>query len=135
MEIVHGFKQSIPCVGWTLTLVDAYFPDFGDSVASSATFYLGVHKSTCSNVKPIRLHHPPDCHIPGFESYLYKPFNKRQFAVYPSCFSPSFDTSCMIATDTVPGPTPTFVLRLTLLQPSSSLGQQGTHCRIWCVQH
>ena len=38
MAIVDGFKRSISRVGWTLTLVDTSFPDFGDSVAGHATF-------------------------------------------------------------------------------------------------
>ena len=46
MAIVDGFKRSISREGWSLTLVDTYFLDFGDSVAGNAVLYLGVPKST-----------------------------------------------------------------------------------------
>ena len=73
MAIVDGFKHSISRVGWTLTLVDTYFPDFGDSVAGHATFYLGVHKFTGLNVQPIHLHHPPARYVASLETFIYKP--------------------------------------------------------------
>ena len=47
---------------------------------------------------------------PVFFTFIYTSFNRREFAVFPSRFSSSFDTSCMAATDPIPSPTPTHVI-------------------------
>ena len=62
-------------------------------------------------------HLPPINYVASFSSFIYKPFNHPDLAICTSRFNTSFETSCIIASDPVPSPTPTHAI--CALCPSS----------------
>jgi hypothetical protein len=49
---VRTFNQELLADGWPLSSFPAYYPDFGDSIDSTANIILGVHSSTGATEEP-----------------------------------------------------------------------------------
>ena len=81
MALANGFKRSMQRSGWLMSTTDIYYPDVGDSVADSAAFMLGVHKAATGNHVPIRVAMPPSVCPDPLASFIYKPFNSKEYAV------------------------------------------------------
>eukprot|EP00956_Cyclotella_meneghiniana_P020963 scaffold37640_cov83-Cyclotella_meneghiniana.AAC.2 len=88
---VATFLSIITDKGWVTSDTVARFPTFGDSVDSSARVIIGVHSLTMSNVAPARLPTPPVTRAPPIATYVWNPFNIRQYAISHSKDSPQFD--------------------------------------------
>ena len=52
--LADGFRRAAEREGWTLTSTEAYYPDMGDSVTDSGTFFIGNHRGATSDREPIR---------------------------------------------------------------------------------
>ena len=79
--LADGFRRAAEREGWTLTSTEAYYPDMGDSVADSGTFFVGNHRGATSIREPIRVVPPPASQPHSLVSFLYAPFNSREHAV------------------------------------------------------
>jgi hypothetical protein len=82
--LATALKQS----GWVLSDTSLYYPDFGDSVAGSSRVIIGVHQETDSSVAPLHLPTPPPPNPAPISRYLWKPFNKLEYAI---SYAPSSD--------------------------------------------
>ena len=102
MKLALGFRRAIQRTGWILSTLDAYFPDIGDSIADSATFFVGVHKGSTSNHLQIRVPFPPPKEPQALASFVYPPFNKREHAVSFSRFHQDFPASGCTSSDPPP---------------------------------
>eukprot|EP00984_Skeletonema_dohrnii_P006306 scaffold2258_cov84-Skeletonema_dohrnii-CCMP3373.AAC.7 len=76
--------------GWHVTQIDAYCPNFGDSVASSITFAVAINKSTSSNVSAHTFAHPPTVTPKPLSAFVHEPFNDMQYCVSFGKDNPAF---------------------------------------------
>jgi hypothetical protein len=93
MALANGFKRSMQRSGWLMSSTDIYYPDVGNSVADSAAFLLGVHKAATGNHKPIRVAMPPSVCPDSLASFIYKPFNSKEYVISLARHQPDFDLS------------------------------------------
>ena len=104
-----SFVTSMKRDRWVVSSTDIYFPDFGDSISSSTTIIIGVHRSTESKVDPIIFKTPPFIPPSPIESFIWRPFNTRDMALSfskdDSAFNTSLADSVLTASIPVSGPT------------------------------
>ena len=73
-----------------MTDITANFPEFGDSIDSSATFMLGIHSNTQQVPVAIRFQLPPPVTPLNIDSFLVGYFNKAPWVVSWAKDSPLF---------------------------------------------
>ena len=71
MTLVSNFSRIVQRAGWSMSTIDAYFPDMGDTIADNGTFLLGVHKGASMDSSPIRISFPPSREPRPMASFLY----------------------------------------------------------------
>jgi hypothetical protein len=104
---VSLFCSSLKRRNWILSDADVYFPSYGDSVADNARIIIGVHATTETSVTPVTIPSPPSSNPPPIASYLWHPFNSREYAVSFARNSPKFgspldesdSSNILVATD------------------------------------
>ena len=102
MALANSFKKSLQRSGWLMSSTDIYYPDVGDTIADSAAFMLGIHKAATGNHTPIRVAMPPIVHPDPLASFVYKPFNSKEYAISLARHQPDFDSSGCTVMDPVP---------------------------------
>jgi hypothetical protein len=106
------FCSTLKRKNWILSDTEIYFPSYGDSVADQARVVIGVHATTAPSVVPVTLPPPPSLNPPPIASYLWHPFNSREYAVSFARDSPKFgspvdESDCsnvLVATTVKPDP-------------------------------
>ena len=76
-------------------------------MADSGIFFMGVHKGVSADHSQIRVNFPPATQPKPVASFVYAPFNKREFAI---CLAPDhkdFESSGCLASNPTPTATPT----------------------------
>eukprot|EP00956_Cyclotella_meneghiniana_P037713 scaffold143282_cov76-Cyclotella_meneghiniana.AAC.4 len=134
---VTRFQTALSQLGWILSSTQAYYPDFGDSVADSTQFVIGVHSLSDSVVEPLQVPvPPPSCPAP-IGAYVWVPFNSREYAISYAKDSPSFGSSLgnndpdasLQLSDIKTGPSPSHLLYSSALY---ALHRQGSDPSIQC---
>eukprot|EP00956_Cyclotella_meneghiniana_P021824 scaffold40342_cov40-Cyclotella_meneghiniana.AAC.1 len=92
-QCVSTFISIVTNDSWVISDTVAQLSAHGDSIASSSRVVIGVHSLTASHVKPLHLPTPPILHAPPLATYIWSPFNVRQYALSYTKDSPQFDTS------------------------------------------
>ena len=67
--------------GWILSTNDVYYPDLGDRVADSGTFFIGIHKGSTAPHAPVCVFFQPTTKPNPLASFIYAPFNKHDYSV------------------------------------------------------
>ena len=107
MTLACGLRRAIQWILWILSTNDVYYPDLGDTVSDSGTLFIGVHKGSTVPHAPVRVVFPPITKPKLLTSFLYAPFNKREYAVSVSRQHEDFSSSGCLASDPVTMVTPT----------------------------
>ena len=89
-RLTTSFGKGLRDEGWLLTSLEAKFPEFGDSIDSSASFILGVHSSTQRSPSKLKIQLPPPITPSPMSTFLVKDFNKAPWVVSWSKDSPLF---------------------------------------------
>ena len=77
MTMAVGFRHAVQRTGWTFSTTDVYYPDVGDTVADSGTFFVGVHKQASMDHSAIAVPFPPATKPKPLASFVYAPFDKK----------------------------------------------------------
>jgi hypothetical protein len=96
---ITAFKGTLKRGGWSLSEHYVYYPNFGDSVADSAMFIIGVQRACSSSKAPIVCPTPPAVAGKKLGDFAYLPFNLREMCVSPASTDASFSQSGMVASD------------------------------------
>ena len=80
-SLTKGFRYKIESAGWAISSTDIYFPDVGDSVADTGTFFLGVHTGTSPEAEAPMVKFPPNVAPLRLASFAYAPFDSVEYAV------------------------------------------------------
>ena len=59
LGLAGGFCRACYYTGLSVASTEIYYPDFGDSLANSGTFLIGVHKGTTGDASHVRIQTPP----------------------------------------------------------------------------
>ena len=70
-----------------------YFPDYGDSVTGECRIIIGVHQTVSTQTEALELITPPKLKPDPLASFMWKPFNKRDYAVSYAHGDDSFDSA------------------------------------------
>ncbi len=122
---VSKFVTTLTNLGWIITTVKHFFLDVGNSITRYTSVILGIHNSTQSTVSLIRLKYPPKTTPTPIGSYLWRPFNSREYAILFSQKDSSFTkepftgVTAMVPPPTVIASHPSDVQPLYYLHPSS----------------
>ena len=55
MVLASSFRRAVQRTGWIMSTTDAYFPDAGDTLADSGTFFIGIHKGSTADHNPVNV--------------------------------------------------------------------------------
>ena len=94
-DCTDSFCSALRRLKWIITQTSVYFPDIGDSIASSSSVLCGVHSSVSSSTQPIKPIPPPYRQPFPVAQFLWKPFNTREMAVSFSRDDKCFNTQAM----------------------------------------
>ena len=100
--LVKGFNRALRRTGWIISLTDVYYPDFGDSVADSGVFLMGTHKGASSIHTELNITTPPAIRPLDLSSFVYRPFNSKEYAISLARHQDGFDDDGFSAQDPVP---------------------------------
>ena len=89
-SLVVNFKRSLQRVGWIMNDTSIDFASFGDSVCDSASFVIGINRSSTAVHQPVVIPHPPVQTPKVISDFVYTPFNRKELSVAPSCYDPEF---------------------------------------------
>ena len=78
-----------------------YYPYVGDSMADHGTFLVGFHKAATSFHAKLNIAMPPVIRAEPLASFMYKPFNSKDYAVSLARHHPEFESNGCVATDPV----------------------------------
>eukprot|EP00956_Cyclotella_meneghiniana_P034897 scaffold109224_cov64-Cyclotella_meneghiniana.AAC.3 len=109
--VSHAIK-TLASQDWVISDTSIYYPDFGDSVSDTTRCIIGVHADTDSIVSKCEIVTPPPSNAPPLSTFLWAPFNRRQYAVSLSRSNPAFNAlsssddnpSTLVASDPKHGP-------------------------------
>ena len=76
-RLVGSFVKTLQDDGRLLTVINAKFPEFGDSIESSAKFILGINDSTQPASAALRFQRPPPVNPLKVSSFLVEDFTKH----------------------------------------------------------
>ena len=98
---IAAFKKSLKRGGWTLYEHYIFYPNFGDSVADSAMFIIGIQRTFSNNKAPILCPTPTPPAVTGrtLWEFTYLLFNLREICVFPARTDIGFPESSMVASD------------------------------------
>ena len=99
-------RRAIQRTGWILSTNDVYYPDIGDTVADSGTFFIGSQKGSTSFHDLVRVVFPPIKKPKPLASLIYALFNMREYAVSVSHHHEDFSSSGCFSKDPVTTTTP-----------------------------
>ena len=105
MTLAYGLRCVIQQPGWILSTNDVYYPDIGDTVVDSGTFFISIHKGSTVFNAPVRVVLPTIKKPKPLASFIYAPFNRREYAVSVSRHHEYFSSSSCFSSD--PGTTAT----------------------------
>ena len=102
-RLVGIFSKTLHDNGWLLTDITTNFPEFGDSIDSSAKFMLGIHSNTQQAPSALRFQLPPPVKPLSISRFLIEDFNKAPWAVSWAKDSPLFidDTNLFRAVEPI----------------------------------
>ena len=84
-----------------------YYLDLEDTVADSGTFFIGIQKGGTAAHDPVRVVFPPITKHKPLYSFLYAPFNKREYDVSICRHHEDFSSSVCLGSGPVTMATPT----------------------------
>ena len=93
MTLACGLRRKIQRTGWVISTNDVYYLDLGYTVADSGTFLIGIHKGSTAFHNPFRVVFPPITKPKPLDSFLYAPFNRREYAASVSLHHGDFSSS------------------------------------------
>ena len=79
LTLAMGFRRAVQRTGWIVSIEDVYYPDMGDTVADSRSFFVEIHKGATADPSPIRVTFPPSPHPNLLAKFVYTPFNMSQY--------------------------------------------------------
>ena len=88
---VSLFAKTLERGHWLITDESIDFPSFGDSVVGRMRLVLGVHSETESNATKLQIPKPPVSSPAPIARYLWKTFDKLEYAVSHARSSPRFE--------------------------------------------
>jgi hypothetical protein len=80
---------------------DIYYPDMGDSVADTGIFLVGFHKASTKDHTKLNIAMPSVIRPQPLASFVYKPFNSKEYSVSLARNHPDFESTGCTTMDPV----------------------------------
>eukprot|EP00956_Cyclotella_meneghiniana_P018530 scaffold30928_cov30-Cyclotella_meneghiniana.AAC.3 len=127
----HPLQQldsSLSNRGWIITCQLISFPAYGDSVSGNCKVMIGVHSQCDSSVQPINIPNPPTVTPSPLSHFLWKPFNRRNYALSFSRSSKNFGKSI---SDSISEPDSTS--QFSVSEPKPGASDSASHKVLYCL--
>ena len=136
-SVINRFCTVLHWIGWLLTKVDMFFPDFGDTIDGYPYVILGVHILTHVHAQKLLVPTPPQVKPMQLKGYLYPASNKPDYTCVYSRSSLHFvlDPKGFIVTNPIPTSSQLFIRTYNLVQKGDSGCGVMTpkESLIWCL--